>query len=74
MSAAKRKFDELTDVDCYGADVEVAEDELKDAHRALDNAHRSLYDAERRLKNAHRDLYDARCVLADAEAKVNVSV
>jgi hypothetical protein len=48
-----------------------AEEELKDARHALDDAHRILYETERRYKNVLRALIDVRGGLADARDKAS---
>jgi hypothetical protein len=62
----KRKFETQLNLKGHEDCVAEKEDELKDAHRALDVAHTMLYAAERRYKTAVRSLHDARAGLCDA--------
>ena len=57
----------------YEECLEETKEELRDARKALDDAHRILYETERRYKNALRALIDVRGGLADARDKTSIT-
>lgn len=71
MSEKKRKFEANLLVEGYEECLEETKEELRDARKALDDAHRILYETERRYKNALRALIDVRGGLADARDKAS---